>query len=123
MAVKKPKKEIKEENLKKEQEDKKLFAFLATFLSIIGFVIALIAKRKDKYVMYYAKQSLVIFIIGVVAGILGNLIDWIPIIGMIIKFALGVLVFIVWLLSWIYALSGEQKEIPIVSDWAEKIKL
>src|SRR3989344_5914417 len=123
MAVKKPKKEIKEENLKKEQEDKKLFAFLATFLSIIGFVIALIAKRKDKYVMYYAKQSLVIFIIGVVAGILGNLIDWIPIIGMIIKFALGVLVFIVWLLSWIYALSGEQKEIPIASDWAEKIKL
>jgi len=123
MAVKKPKKEIKEENLKKEQEDKKLFAFLATFLSIIGFVIALIAKRKDKYVMYYARQSLVIFIIGVVAGILGNLIDWIPIIGMIIKFALGVLVFIVWLLSWIYALSGEQKEIPIVSDWAEKIKL
>ena len=123
MAVKKPKKEIKEENLKKEQEDKKLFAFLATFLSIIGFVIALIANRKDKYVMYYARQSLVIFIIGVVAGILGNLIDWIPIIGMIIKFALGVLVFIVWLLSWIYALSGEQKEIPIVSDWAEKIKL
>jgi len=123
MAVKKPKKEIKEENLKKEQEDKKLFAFLATFLSIIGFVIALIAKRKDKYVMYYAKQSLVIFIIGTIMGILGSMLKWIPIIGTIINFAIGALVFIIWFLSWIYALSGEQKTIPIISYWAEKIKL
>ena len=123
MAVKKPKKEIKEENLKKEQEDKKLFAFLATFLSIIGFVIALIAKKEDKYVTYYAKQSLVIFIIGTILGILGNLLKRIPVIGTIINFAVGILIFIVWILSWIYALSGEQKTIPIVSYWAEKIKL
>ena len=123
MAVKKPKKEIKEENLKKEQEDKKLFAFLATFLSIIGFVIALIAKRKDKYVMYYAKQSWVIFIIGTIMGILGSMLKWIPIIGTIINFAIGALVFIIWFLSWIYALSGEQKTIPIISYWAEQIKL
>jgi len=31
--------------------------------------------------------------------------------------------FIVWVLSWIYALSGEKKEIPIVSGFAKKIKL
>ena|SRR3989344_3398487 len=120
MPNKKMKKDV---NQKKGKKDSVLFAFLATFLSIIGFVIALISKREDRYVMYYAKQSLVIFIIGAIAGILGSLLKWIPIIGTIINFALGVLIFIIWLLSWIYALSGKQKIIPIVSDWAKKINL
>ena len=106
-----------------KKDDKILFAFLATFLSIIGFVIALVAKRKDEYVMYYAKQSLVIFVIAIIAGILNSILQWIPVIGWIINTALGILVFIIWLLSWIYALSGKEKEIPIVSEWAEKIKL
>ncbi|VVB78172.1 Uncharacterised protein [uncultured archaeon] len=111
--------------LKKEvkKDDKILFAWLATFLSIIGFVIALIAKRDDKYVMYYAKQSLVIFIIGAILGIIGKIFMIMPIIGNLINVAIGILVFIMWLFSWIYALSGEEKEIPIVSEWAEKINL
>jgi len=106
-----------------KKDDKVLFAFLATFLSIIGFVIALIARPKDKYVMYYAKQSLVIFIIGAIAGIIANFLIWIPIMGAIIKFALSLLIFIAWIFSWIYALSGKMKKIPIISIWTKKIKL
>lgn len=108
--------------MKNKRDDRILFAFLATFLSIIGFVIALIAKRDDKYVVFYAKQSLVIFIIGAVAGLLGNLLLILPLIGRIIQVALGIIVFILWLLSWIYALSGKEKEIPIVGEWAEKFR-
>lgn len=108
---------------KGKKDDKILFAFLATFLSIIGFVIALIAKRDDKYVMYYAKQSLVIFIVGAVLGVVATILKIIPIIGTIINFAAGIFVFILWLISWIYALSGEEKEIIIVSTYAKKIKL
>ena len=106
-----------------KKEDSKLFAFLAAFFSIVGFLIALIAKKEDKYVMYYAKQSLVIFIIAVAAGIASGLFGWIPIIRWIIAAGLNILVFILWLVSWIYALSGEMKHIPIVSDFAEKINL
>jgi len=108
---------------KKNQQKDTLFAFLATFLSIIGFLIALIAKRKDKYVMYYAKQSLVIFIISLIAGAVLSLIAWIPIMGEIISFATNILVLIIWFMSWINALSGEMKPIPIVSDWTKKIDL
>jgi uncharacterized membrane protein len=109
-------------NLSKD-DDKKLFAFLATFLSIIGFIIALIAKRKDKYVMYYAKHSLVIFVILVIAGIIGRVFLIIPLAGEIINAALAVLSVLLWLLSWVYALSGKEKSIPIITDWAEKIDL
>jgi len=119
MAKKKTQKREKSNN----NDDKVLFAFLATFLSIIGFVIALLTKRKDQYVMYYAKQSLVIFIIGAILGIIGRILGIIPIIGTLINAAIGLLVLLIWVLSWVYALSGKQKEIPIVSEWAEKIKL
>ena len=117
------KKDKKEMGKIREQKDRELLAFLATFLSIIGFVIAIIVKRDDKYVMYYAKQSLVIFVIGVIAGFFTGVFGWIPVIGWIIAFALNVLVFIAWVLSWVYALSGKMKKIPVVSDWAEKVDL
>ncbi len=110
-------------NQRKKEEDKKLFAFLATFLSLVGFVIALIVKRKNAYVLYYAKQSLVIFVFGVIAGIISNILEWIPIMGGLIRFALNILIFIVWLISWINALSGKKKEIPIISYWSKKINL
>ncbi len=115
MAKKKPKKSKNDERI--------LYAFLATFLSIIGFVIALIVKRKDKYVMFYAKQSLVIFIMGVIAAIIKSFIGWIPIIGWIISFALTVIILILWILSWAYAISGKEKNIQIVEYWTKKIDL
>ena len=110
---------------KKNQKDdnKILFAFLATFLSIIGFIIAIVVKKDDKYVMYYAKQSLVIFIISIIAGILVSIFSILPVTGRLIGFALNIIVFVIWLLSWIYALSGKEKEIPIVSVYAKKINL
>jgi len=102
--------------------NKKIFAFLATFLSIIGFIIALLAKRDDKYVMHYAKQSLVVFITSLLAGV----VSWVFVytsLAMIIQSVLNILVFILWILSWIYALSGKEKEVPVVGQYARKIDL
>jgi len=119
----KKKRVLSKTNNSSKEDDKKIFAFLATFLSIIGFVIALMTKRKDKYVMYYAKHSLVIFVILVIVGIIGKIFLIIPIAGDIINAALVIISIIVWLLSWIYALSGKEKYIPIVTEWANKIDL
>jgi uncharacterized membrane protein len=105
------------------QDDKKLFAWLATFLSLIGFIIALIARRNDKYVMYYTKQSIVIFILGAILGFIQPIVEIIPFIGKLVNAAMGILIFVVWIFSWVHALSGKEKEIPIISDWAKKIKL
>ena len=106
-----------------KEDDRILFAFLAAFLSIIGFIIAVIARRDDDYVMFYAKQSLVIFVIGCIAGVLSNIFLFIPIMGNIIEFALVILVILAWILSWVYALSGKKKDIPIISYFADKIDL
>lgn len=103
----------------KKTDDSKLFAFFATFLSIVGFIIALIAKKDDKYVMHYAKQSAIIFIVFVIAAAVG----WIPFIGSIIKVVVNIIGLLLWIISWVYALSGEIKDVPIVGEYANKLKI
>lgn len=112
MAVK------KEAKAPSKQDDSKTFAFLATFLSIIGFVIALVTKKDDKYVMFYAKQSLILFIANIIVYAVGAII---PIIGWFIIMPIGGLViFVLWIISWLNALSGEEKELPVIGKFAEK---
>ena len=118
MAKKKaPKKRPKASS--KKSDDAKLFAFLATFLSIVGFLIALIAKKDDKYVMHYAKQSLMVFIVFIA----GWVIMIIPFIGWVIGWVIHIIGLVLWVISWIYALSGEMKEVPIVGQYGRNFDL
>lgn len=105
-----------------KKDDDKVFAFLATFLWIIGFIIALVVKKDNKYVMHYAKQSLVIFIASVIVWIIALVLMWIPVIGWLISTILWILIIILWLISWIYALSGEMKEVPVIGRYARMFK-
>ena len=105
------------------KDDSKIFAFLATFLSIIGFIIALIVKKDNKYVMFYAKQSLVLFIVAIIAGIINSILVWIPVLGWIITGVINLFVAILWIISWVYALSEEEKDVPFIGEYARKINL
>jgi uncharacterized membrane protein len=111
--------------MKKEKlnEDSKIFAFLTALLSIVGFVIAILAWKKDKYVMFYAKQSLVIFIASVVVGILKHVLYLIPILGKVIYGVLVIVVVICWIMSWAYALSGKQEYAWFLGRWSKEIKI
>lgn len=121
------KKVMQKKEMKGKEDDSKLFAFLATFFGIIGFVIALVAKKDNKYVMHYAKQSLVIFIFMICAWIVGGILSAvlaITIVGIVlIPVVMGIIwlvVVILWLISWIYALSGEEKEVPVIGKYGRK---
>jgi uncharacterized membrane protein len=119
--VKKVSKKSKDKVSKKKEsnskrDDTKTFAFLATFLSMVGFIIALLVKQDDKYVMFYAKQSLLVFFVLFI----GSVIMIVPIIGWIAGFVLQIIGLILWFYSWIYALSGEMKEVPLVGHYQEK---
>jgi uncharacterized membrane protein len=124
----------KKQKIEKE-DDSRVYAFLATFLSIIGFAIALITRKDNKYVMFYAKQSLVVFIASVVLSIFGNILvaifltpfslisGGLAILSLIwiINSAVKLAIFGLWIVSWIYALSGEMKEVPIIGKFAHKL--
>ena len=103
----------------KGNDDRKLFAFLATFFGIIGFVIALVAKKDDKYVMFYAKQSLVVFIVAIIGAVINSIFWLIPTFGWIFANIIGVCILILWIFSWVNALSDREKETPIVGSYAK----
>ena len=115
------KKRFKKEIMKKPEAigDSKLFAFLVALLSIVGFVIALLVKKDDKYVMFYAKQALIVFIAFIVAG--G--ITMIPLVGWVIGPIIYVIAVVLWVLSWIYALTGKTKEVPLIGSLASGLKI
>lgn len=107
----------------KEVEEGKIFAFLGVFLTIIGFLIVLLAKKENKYAMYYAKQGLVLFIAWVIVWVVAMVLIFIPILGWLVMILLYICMLVLWIIGWINALSGVEKPIPIIGKYAEKIKI
>jgi uncharacterized membrane protein len=107
---------------KKKQSDSRLFAFLAVLLSIVGFIIALLAKKEDKYVMFYAKQSLILFLAGIIVNILVVLLTM-TVVGLIAVPVIWVLYVVLWIIALVNSLSGKQKYTPIIGEYAKSIKL
>jgi uncharacterized membrane protein len=101
------------------RKESKIWAFLAVLLTIIGFIIVLLAKRDDKYALYYGKQGLVLFIAYLIAGA----VRWIPFIGDFASGILMIVVFVLWIIAMIYSFSGNMKPAPLIGELAEKIKL
>ena len=103
---------------KGDKENSKLFAFLAVLLSIIGFILAIIVKRDDKYVMFYAKQSLGLFIAWVVVAVIGGILKAIiPFIGNVIYGIAAIILLVLWIFGLVYSLSGQMKEVPIIGSY------
>lgn len=100
-------------------DETKLFAFLGVFLTIIGFIIVYATRKQDKYAMYYAKQGLVLFIAYIIAWA----IVIVPVIGWLLSVPLYIFLLILWIIGIIYSLSGEQKPIPLIGEFADKINL
>ena len=100
--------------------DSKLLAFLAYLLSILGFIIVLLLARKERFAMYHASQSLMLFISSVVVHV-GSM--FIPFLGGLIRWILGIVLFVLWIIGMINALTGKQKPLPIIGRWGERIKL
>ena len=102
-----------------KQDDSKLFAFLAVLLSVVGFVLAILIKREDKYVMFYAKQSLILFISWVIA----SGIRIVPFVGKFVSMVLWVIFVLLWIIALVNSLSGKEKETPLIGHYARGIDL
>ena len=102
--------------MEKKGDDKIIFAWLASFFTLIGFIIAIIMKRDNKYVMFYAKQGLILFLGQIIIGLVSGVFLWLT--SLIWIFWL-----ILWVMTWINALSGEKKDTLLIGKLANKIKL
>lgn len=91
-----------------------------TLCYALGWVTGLIflfVEKSSGFVRFHAMQSLIAFGLLLIAGIFTN---FLPGIGSLIGFLLGIISLVVWLLMMFKAWSGERYKLPWVGDEAEK---
>ncbi len=106
-----------EENKKEEVKavaktsDSNILAALS-YISIVSIVMYVI-KKDDAYVMFHAKQGMVIFALSIIGTFT------IPLFGL--GFLINLLTLVLVIVGAIKAYQGEKYKFPVISDLAEKI--
>jgi uncharacterized membrane protein len=106
-------------------------AGLACFFSIIGGIVFLLIEKKDKFVRFYAMQSLILGGGSIAFSLALRILEWIlhfvPFVGGLMGVLLGLLgmlvglaFFVVWIVTIIQALSGKEWEIPYIGKIARQ---
>lgn len=91
-----------------------LLCYLGVWITGIVFIIM---EKENQYVRFHAVQSIVTFGAITVASLIFN---FIPFIGWILNWLLGVLTLILWIVLMLKAYQGEQYKLPIAGSIAEK---
>lgn len=101
----------------KEVSEGRFFAMIA-YVSFLC-IISLLLKKDNKFVLFHAKQGLVLFVFEVICFILSIL----PLVGTIIK-GLGILAFTLLSIWGVWqSFRGQCGRIPFISKFSDKISL
>ena len=90
----------------------KLVAILS-YITFVGWIVALILNLNNKTSLgsFHLRQALLLVIANIVLW-------WIPIIGWLLQ----IVVLVFWIMGLIYAIQGQEKEVPVVGKYAAKFK-
>ena len=97
--------------------EENIAGLLCYVLGWVSGVIFLILEPENKSVRFHAIQSIIVFGILNVAGIIFG---WIPVVRWFIGGLIGALAFILWVVLMYKAYQGEKYKIPWAGDQAEK---
>lgn len=106
---------------KKDVEENKGVAALG-YVFILCFVPLLMAKD-SKFAQFHAKQGLVLFIAEVALMVLSNILIFIPVFGWFVMMVAYFAVTIAAIVGLLKALEGEMWEMPVLGDYAKKLKI
>lgn len=102
-----------------EIEEGKTFAAIG-YLGPL-FLIPLLAARENKFAQFHAKQGMLLFIVGIVVGILSVVFMFIPCLGWAIALILCLGWLAVVVMGVVKALQGEYWKMPVLGDWAQQL--
>ena len=84
----------------------------------VSGLIFLLLEPKNKFVRFHAAQSIIVFGILIVAGII---LGWIPVLGWIVWALVGPLIFILWIVLMVRAYQGVLYKLPVAGDIADSL--
>jgi len=98
-------------------EKSKICAILSYLLVGIIWYFVDENMKKDKFVKYHVKQGLVLLIVWVIGDIVFSII---PVIGWILFPIFSLAMIVLMVLGIINAANGQEKELPIIGQFASK---
>ena len=90
---------------------------LCYVLGWVSGIIFLLIERENKFVRFHAIQSICVFGVFTLAGII---LGWLPFIGVALGWIISVVGFILWIVLMIKAYQGIKYKLPWAGDFAEK---
>ncbi|HAL50341.1 MAG: hypothetical protein UU40_C0014G0014 [Candidatus Uhrbacteria bacterium GW2011_GWD2_41_121] len=106
---------------KKDIEDNKVLAALS-YIFILCFVPLLLA-RDSKFAQYHAKQGLVLFVAEVILMVLSNILIFIPVLGWFVMMICYIAFTVLSIIGILKALEGTLWEMPVLGEYAKKLKI
>ena len=103
-----------EDNIFEERPgtDPKLISILA-YITILGWIIAVLMNNpKSQLGSFHIRQSLGILLLGTVSSFIG----FVPFMGPPAVFFGSVLAFVLWIIGFVAAIRGEEKEVPVLGE-------
>ena len=97
--------------------DENVAGLLCYVLGWVSGIVFLLIEQENKVVRFHAIQSIVVFGILTIAGII---LGRIPIFGGAFSAIIGVLSFILWIVLMVKAIQGTKYKLPWAGDFAEK---
>ncbi len=106
-------------------------AGLACFFLLLGGIVFLVLEKKDKFVRFYAMQSVFVGGAGVMISIFlkiaGMILGLIPVLGKVILFLIGIVsmlaglgLLVIWVIMIVKAFSYREWEVPFLGPLARK---
>lgn len=94
----------------------KVFAMLPYLLGTIGIIIALLAAKDSKYIMFHVREALKLTVCSILVGIVSLLLCWTVIVPMA-GGVCAIIILVVKIICFFQICSGKAKEAAIVSSF------
>ena len=95
------------------------------WLSYLGIflLIPLLVQKNNEYSKFHVKQGIVLWICSIVLSVAGFLLLFIPVLGIIIFWGIRLFLLILFIMGLLKSLTGKTEPLPVIGQYAEKIKI
>ena len=97
-------------------------AAIVSYLTLVGFIAAIFIHNGNKTSIgaFHLRQSLGLILSGIAIGFCASIVMAIPFLGWLLGLGIYLGFFVLWVLGFLAALSGQPKPVPLLGEQFQK---
>ncbi len=91
---------------------------IVSYLTLIGFIVAIVmhGNKKTQLGAFHLRQTLGLLLTGIVFWAMAWMLAFVPVIGWLTIPIVWIGIFVLWLMGFIAAASGQLKPVPVLGE-------